>query len=74
LLNDYIIDVYPEEVITKKDDPLLATSLIKLAREYLHSSIGVEGYIEKFSLDKHEVEALASRIKGILDSVPTLKI
>jgi hypothetical protein len=74
LCNDYILDIYPEEVISKAEDPLLATALIKLAREYLHSSLGIQGYLDKYQLNKQEVEALATRIKSMLDSVPPLKI
>jgi len=72
LLNDYIMDVYPEKVIVDKDDKILAAALIKLAREYLRSPIGIESYIETYHLKEKAVEALAKTIKGVLDETPTL--
>jgi hypothetical protein len=73
ILNDYIMDVYPEKVIKAKDDRLLMTAFIKLGREYLKSSLGIEGYIEMYHLDPKAVEDQASQIKGVLDSTPVLK-
>jgi hypothetical protein len=74
LLNDYILDVYPETVIRAKDDRLLMTALLKLAREYLHSSLGIEGYLEMYHLDRAAVEAKAAEIGAVLAQEKLLKI
>jgi hypothetical protein len=73
ILNDYIMDVYPEKVIAAKDDRLLMTALIKLGREYLKSSLGIEGYLAMYHLEANAVDARASQIKSVLDSTPVLK-
>jgi hypothetical protein len=74
LLNDYIMDCYPDRVIVDADDKLLAVALIKLAREYLHSSIGVDGYLDKYALVASSVEEKATLIKATLEKTPALKI
>ncbi|OPZ36569.1 MAG: hypothetical protein BWY98_00393 [Tenericutes bacterium ADurb.BinA155] len=67
------MDVYPEKVIAAKDDRLLMTALIKLGREYLKSSLGIEGYLAMYHLEANAVDARASQIKSVLDSTPVLK-
>jgi hypothetical protein len=74
LLNDYILDVYPEAVVTSAEDPLLATALIRLARSYLRSSLGIEGYLERYHLKAEEVEALSAKIEDTIKKAPTLRI
>lgn len=74
LLNDYIMDVYPEAVVKKAEDPLLATALILLARRYLRSSLGIEGYLERYHLAGEDVEALAQQIDAAIQKSPALKI
>jgi hypothetical protein len=74
LLNDYIMDVYPETVIAKAEDTPLALALIKLAREYLRSGLGMEGYYEKYHLSAEEVAPLAKNIDDVLKAEPPLKI
>lgn len=74
ILNDYILDVYPEEVIHDAEDPLLLTALLGLAQTYLHSTLGIEGYLERFSLKKEAVEALQSQIERTLKAAPPLSI
>ncbi len=74
LLNDYIMDVYPEAVVTKAEDPLLATALIKLSRQYLRSSVGVEGYLDRYHLKAEDVDALSTKIAQAIKKAPTLRI
>jgi hypothetical protein len=74
LLNDYILDVYPEPVIGSAEDRLLMTALLKLAREYLHSSLGIEGYLEMYHLDPASVDAKAAEIGAVLQKEKPLKI
>jgi hypothetical protein len=74
LLNDYIMDVYPESVVKTKDDTLLALAFIKLAREYLRSGLGMNGYYEKYHLDEKKVAELSHAIDETLKAEPPLKI
>jgi hypothetical protein len=67
------MDVYPEKVITSKEDRLLMAAFIKLGREYLKSSLGIEGYLDMYHLDGKAVDDLSAKIKAVLDSTPTLK-
>jgi hypothetical protein len=74
LLNDYVMDVYPEEVIKGPEDYLLMTALLGLALTYLHSSLGIEGYLSRFNLSKEAVEALEKKIEETLKASPALSI
>jgi hypothetical protein len=74
LLNDYVMDVYPEEVIKGPEDYLLMTALLGLALAYLHSSLGIDGYLSRFSLSKEAVESLEKKIEETLKASPALSI
>lgn len=72
LLNDYIMDIYPEKAIADKGDKILALALIKLAREYLHSSARIEELASSINVEENKVDDLAKKIKSVLDGTPTL--
>lgn len=74
ILNDYTLDVYPETVIKSPEDHLLMVALLSLAQKYLHSSLGIDGYLERFSLDKEAVESLAHEIEKTIAAYPPLRI
>lgn len=74
LLNDFILDSYPSEVIHGPEDNVLAVALLKLAQEYLRSSLGIEGYLASTGAEKADVEALAQKIESTLKAYPPLSI
>jgi len=74
LLNDYVMDVYPEEVIRSSDDRLLMTALLGLAQSYLRSTLGIDGYLARYGLDKKAVEELERTIEETLKASPALSI
>lgn len=74
LLNDYILDVYPEEAIHKAEDPLLLTALLKIAGDYLRNPIPLPPLLEKYSLQEDEVNALAKTIQDALAKEPPLRM
>ena len=74
LLNDYIMDVYPETVISQSDDAVLALALIQLAKAYLRADPSMDAYYAKCDARKEEVDALAKSISETLDKEPPLHI
>jgi hypothetical protein len=74
LLNDYILDLYPEDVLTQSEDPLLALALISLARRYLRNDENLEETYARYSLTKEAVEAKAEDIASVLKKHPPLGI
>ena len=74
ILNDYVMDVYPEEVIKGPEDRLLMTALLGLAQSYLHSSLGVDGYVERYELESEAVASLQKKIENVLKASPALAI
>jgi hypothetical protein len=74
LLNDYIMDVYPETVIHKSEDPTLAFALILLAKKYLRADPSMANYYAENPVDSAAVEALAQTISTALEAEPPLHI
>jgi len=74
LLNDYILDVYPEEVLTKSEDPLLASALLKIARSYLRNDQETEETHARYALEKEAVDKEAEKIALVLKKHPPLGI
>lgn len=74
ILNDYILDLYPDEVLSRSEDPLLAFALISIARSYLRNQEELGETYARYGLDKHAVEAKADAIKTMLKKHPPLGI
>jgi hypothetical protein len=72
LLNDYILDVYPEEAITKAEDPLLLTALLEIAGDYLRNPLPLAPFLTKYSLQEEDVKALVKTIQAALAKEPPL--
>lgn len=73
LLNDYILCLYPEEVLGKNDS-LLEVALLLLAREYLRDQEGMESLIAKKGLDPAQVLAKKKEVQEALQKEPPLKM
>lgn len=70
ILNDYIMDVYPEAVVTKADDKPLALAFLTLAKRYLKAEDDLSPLLETYHLEAKAVDASADQIQRVLDATP----
>jgi hypothetical protein len=73
ILNDYIMDVYPEKVIKSERGPASHDRLHQTGPRISEVELGIEGYFEMYHLDGKAVDDLSAKIKAVLDSTPVLK-
>ena len=74
LLNDLILDLYPEEALTTSEDPLLAFALLSLARAYLRNDDEIKDTYARYGLSAEAVKKEAERLKAIFAAHPPLAI
>lgn len=74
LLNDYILNRYPEPVISKAEDPGLALALLSLAKRYLRSDVDLESTRMKLAIPSAAVEEESALIANALTTEKPLKM
>lgn len=74
LFSDYVLDLYPEKAFLGEDDRLTMASLLLLAQEYLHSSLGISGYLETYHLKGEDVTKKKDEIASILAKEKPLRL
>jgi hypothetical protein len=74
LLNDLILDLYPDEVLSESEDPLLAFALLSLARAYLRNDEDLKETYARYGLSEDAVRKEAERLKAIFAAHPPLAI
>lgn len=74
LWSDYVLSLYPEKAFLGQDDRLTMTALLLLSQEYLHSSLGVEGYLETYGLSQEAVGKKKDEIAAALQKEKPLRL
>lgn len=74
LFSDYVLALYPEKAFDGAEDRLTMTALLLLAQEYLHSSLGIQGYLETYKLKENDVKKKKEEIASLLAAEKPLRL